>query len=58
VSTPQIDGLVARLIATPGVHGARLTGAGFGGFVVVLAEPSAIIGGLVVRPVGGAHLAA
>jgi galactokinase len=38
VSTPALDGLVARLQATPGVFGARLTGAGFGGCVVALAE--------------------
>ncbi len=42
VSTPVLDGLVARLSAMPGVHGARLTGAGFGGCVVALAEPGAI----------------
>ena len=29
---------------TPGVHGARLTGAGFGGCVVALAEPGALDG--------------
>ncbi len=42
VSTPVLDALVARLAATPGVHGARLTGAGFGGCVVALAEPGAL----------------
>jgi len=57
VSTPEIDGLVERMVATPGVYGSRLTGAGFGGFVVALAEPGAIAGGLVVRAVGGARLA-
>jgi len=31
VSTPAVDKLVARLSATHGVLGARLTGAGFGG---------------------------
>ena len=36
VSTPEIDDLVSRLCATPGVLGARLTGAGFGGCVVAL----------------------
>ena len=39
VSTPELDALVARLTATPGVLGARLTGAGFGGCVVALARP-------------------
>jgi galactokinase len=38
VSTPQLDALVAALEAAPGVHGARLTGAGFGGCVVALAD--------------------
>ncbi|MCU1452548.1 MAG: Galactokinase, partial [Acidimicrobiales bacterium] len=36
VSTPTLDRLVERLAATPGVYGARLTGAGFGGCVVAL----------------------
>ena len=39
VSTTALDDLVARLWATPGVHGARLTGAGFGGCVVALCDP-------------------
>jgi galactokinase len=39
VSTPVLDELVAVLIAQPGVIGARLTGAGFGGCVVALVEP-------------------
>lgn len=42
VSTPQLDALVARLTSTPGVYGARLTGAGFGGCVVALADPGAV----------------
>jgi galactokinase len=42
VSTPALDGLMERLTAMPGVYGARLTGAGFGGCVVALAEPGAI----------------
>jgi galactokinase len=36
VSTPVLDALVSRLTTTPGVFGARLTGAGFGGCVVAL----------------------
>jgi galactokinase len=48
-STPALDGLVDRLAQTPGVHGARLTGAGWGGCVVALAEPG-------VRPEGAVHL--
>ncbi|MHB1444401.1 MAG: galactokinase [Acidimicrobiales bacterium] len=38
VSTPALDGLAHTLRALPGVYGARLTGAGFGGCVVALAE--------------------
>ncbi|HEX7168364.1 MAG TPA: galactokinase [Acidimicrobiales bacterium] len=43
VSTTALDELVDELTATPGVHGARLTGAGFGGCAVVLAERGARI---------------
>ncbi len=39
VSTAALDQLVDRLLASPGVYGARLTGAGFGGCAVALAEP-------------------
>ena len=39
VSTPELDTLVDELTARPGVWGARLTGAGFGGCAVVLGEP-------------------
>lgn len=42
VSTPDIDRLVAAVARHPGVHGARLTGAGFGGCLVALTEPGAI----------------
>jgi galactokinase len=38
VSIPEIDRLVALAQAEPGVFGARLTGGGFGGSIVVLAE--------------------
>jgi galactokinase len=36
VSIPELDELVAQLRAQPGVFGARLTGAGFGGACVAL----------------------
>jgi len=36
VSGPELDALVASALDTPGVFGARLTGAGFGGCVVAL----------------------
>ena len=57
VSTPGLDALVARLTALPGVHGARLTGAGFGGCVVALGERGALGGeGWHVRPGDGARV--
>jgi len=56
VSTPTLDALVADLVASPGVYGARLTGAGFGGAVVALAEPGAINRGFVAKPSGGARI--
>ena len=42
VSTPELDALVARVASLPGVFGARMTGAGFGGCVVALTRPGAI----------------
>lgn len=55
VSTPTLDALVDELSSRPGVYGARLTGAGFGGCVVALCQPGALEGvGWLVRPVGGA----
>jgi galactokinase len=39
VSAPELDVLVELACATAGVHGARLTGAGFGGCVVALCRP-------------------
>lgn len=56
VSTPGVDALVAQLSGEPGVLGARLTGAGFGGCVVALIERGALPGkGWHVRPGHGAH---
>ncbi len=56
VSTRQIDLLVDHLLDRAGVYGARLTGAGFGGCVVALADPGTDIGveGRRVRPAGPA----
>ena len=54
VSTPELDSAVEALLDTPGVHGARLTGAGFGGCVIALTRPGAVAGGWVVRAVDGA----
>lgn len=56
VSTDALDALVDRLVATPGVHGARLTGAGFGGCVVAVTEPGVLDEGWTVRPCDGARL--
>ena len=41
VSLPAIDAIVDRAIQSPGVFGARLTGGGFGGSVVVAKQASA-----------------
>jgi galactokinase len=54
VSTPGLDALTERLDRVPGVYGARLTGAGFGGCVVALAEPGALAEGWTVRASGPA----
>lgn len=56
VSTPALDALVGRLLATPGVLGARLTGAGFGGCAVALARPGAVAEGWRVRAAPGARV--
>ena len=42
VSVPELDFLVAEACGLDGVYGARLTGAGFGGCVVALAESEVI----------------
>lgn len=55
VSTTALDQLVERLGLTPGVFGARLTGAGFGGCAVVLATPAAKIIGWRLRPSAAAR---
>ncbi len=39
ISTPEIDVLVALGQSHPDVHGARLTGGGFGGAIVMLTRP-------------------
>ncbi len=38
VSVPALDALVAAAVKTPGCDGARLTGAGFGGWAIALIE--------------------
>jgi galactokinase len=58
VSTVKLDQLVERLLVTPGVLGARLTGAGFGGCAVALCEPGTQLDPAMrswrLRPVAGA----
>lgn len=39
-STPELDFLVDKLTSTANVHGARLTGGGFGGAVMALTSPA------------------
>jgi galactokinase len=56
VTTPALDSLVERLVATRGVHGARLTGGGWGGCVVALTEPGVLEEGWTVHPSGGAFV--
>lgn len=58
VSTPALDRLVGKLTAIPGVFGARLTGAGFGGCAVALAEAGTAVPGWRVRAVNGATVEA
>jgi galactokinase len=54
VSTDALDALVGELRATPGVYGARLTGGGFGGCVVALADEASPVRGWRLHPSGGA----
>jgi galactokinase len=42
VSVPELDYLVEKSVETPGVYGARMTGGGFGGCIVALAQPAAV----------------
>jgi galactokinase len=41
VSCAELDAITAAARACPGVHGARLTGAGFGGCAIALVQPGA-----------------
>jgi galactokinase len=61
VSTPELDDLVSHLQRRPGVHGARLTGGGFGGCVVALCDAGAPLDVPAVwrgRPAAGARVLA
>jgi galactokinase len=60
VSTAQMDEAVRTAQKTPGVFGARMTGGGFGGCIVIVADSTTDIdsleGATLVKPVGGATL--
>jgi galactokinase len=58
VSVPALDDLVDHLRRTPGVFGARLTGAGFGGCAVALTERGALSLGWRLEAAGSAGLVA
>jgi galactokinase len=54
-STQQMNDAVAAACATPGVFGARMTGGGFGGCIVLLCAPGTEVPGWRVQPVGAVH---
>lgn len=60
VSTQQMDEAVRNAQQTPGVFGARMTGGGFGGCIVIVADATVNIdnleGAMLVKPVGGAEI--
>ena len=60
VSTQQMNEAVRNAQQTPGVFGARMTGGGFGGCIVIVADSSANVdnleGAMLVKPVSGAKL--
>jgi len=57
VSNDLMDAAVQEMNTTPGVFGARMTGGGFGGCIVALCDPDAVVEGWHVQPVAAAsHL--
>ncbi|MSO59136.1 MAG: galactokinase [Ilumatobacteraceae bacterium] len=56
VSTAQMDAAVHAAHAIPGVYGARMTGGGFGGCIVAIADVDAPINGWTVQASDGARL--
>lgn len=60
VSTAQMDDAVLLAQQTPGVFGARMTGGGFGGCIVIVADATAntdnFDGATLVKPVSGAAI--
>lgn len=55
-STEQMDAAVAELNAAPRVFGARMTGGGFGGCLVVMCEPGVVTDGWLVKAAAGARV--
>jgi galactokinase len=55
-SHPVVDELVSSLLETKGVLGARITGGGFGGCVVVMTERGALTNGWHVQAADGARI--
>ena len=55
ISNDQMNAAVQDMRAIPGVFGARMTGGGFGGCIVALCEPDAVVDGWHVKPVSAAH---
>ena len=53
VSAPELDFLSSEAMKTKGVYGARMTGGGFGGCIIALAQPKAVEG--LVEQVGKAY---
>jgi len=58
VSSPALDRAVERLAAGPGVYGARMTGGGFGGCAVALADAGSPVEGWRLHPSDGATVGA
>jgi len=55
-STTQMDAAVEHYSQVPGVYGVRMTGGGFGGCIVVLADDDVSIDGMRVHAADGASL--
>ncbi len=55
-STSKMDEVVDYYSRVPGVHGVRMTGGGFGGCVVILADDDAVVDGMRVHAADGASL--
>ncbi len=55
-STTEMDAAVDELNATNGVFGARMTGGGFGGCLVVMCAPGTVTDGWLVRASEGARV--